>query len=52
MLKSIPPEEKKTYVTLYRTNGYSYTLTLLQSLPSLYMSPRFWIRCPLISGWV
>ena len=29
MLKSIPPEEKKTYVTLYRTNGYSYTLTLL-----------------------
>lgn len=26
MLKSIPPEEKKTYVTLYRTNGYSYTL--------------------------
>ena len=41
MLKSIPPEEKKTYVTLYRTNGYSYTLTLLRSLPSLYMSPRF-----------
>ena len=29
MLKSIPPEEKKTYVTLYKTNGYSYTMTLL-----------------------
>ena len=52
MLKSIPPEEKKTYVTLYKTNGYSYTMTLLAIIAEFVYVTTIWIRCPLISGWV
>ena len=48
MLKSIPPEEKKTYVTLYKTNGYSYTMTLLAIIAEFVNGHHEYLRA--VSG--
>lgn len=56
MLKAIPPEEKKTYVTLYKTNSASYTMTLLAIAAEFVyvttildaMPVRFWMGLTVI----